>query len=235
MFEFLRQPHADRSARNQQRRGRRSRGEIGLSIERAEPRLAMTGGFGDAMVPPVTVPPAAQPPAVAWAPPSTGGQTSGGVPSDPATPGEDQIQEIKMFTWGQGVSCVGAYPPVNLPPVRPHGLPGAIDQIDPNHTLPQDKLEDLMEQFQGAIDETWVFPFWPGHCQRWVNEFESQLPHDVFVNPLVKEIRMMWEPSICIGGGHATYTIELKNGTVITFDNGAGTGLDHYDISPKMP
>jgi hypothetical protein len=235
MIEFLRPQQVNGSARDGKRRGLRPRGDIGLALERVESRLAMTGGFGDPLTPQVPTPPAPEPAAVMWTPSVTGGQTSGGLPSGPATPGEDLIHEIKMFKWGQGVSCVGAYPPVNLPPVRPHGLPGVIDQIDPRHTLPQDKLEDLVEQMQEAIDDTKVFIFWPGYCQRWVNEFESKLPPDVFVNPLVKEIKMMWEPSICIGGGHATYTIELTNETVITFDNGAVTGWDHYDIKPKSP
>lgn len=123
MLSFLRHQHADRSARHKQRRGRRSLREIGLTIERAEPRLAMTGGFGDVMIPPVMTPPAVEPPAAAWAPPATSGQPSDGVPSGPATPVpavEDLIKEFKanVERWDVPrdphpgpVSCTGEWPP----------------------------------------------------------------------------------------------------------------------------
>jgi hypothetical protein len=138
MFEFLRPRQVNGSRRDGNRRGLRPHGEIGLTLERVESRLAMTVGFGDPVAPQALTPPATEPAAVVWAPPVTGGQTSGGVASDPATlePSvEDLIKEFKAnverwdvprdpapgeseITSIQGVSCIGEWPP-RVPPTEP--------------------------------------------------------------------------------------------------------------------
>jgi RHS repeat-associated protein len=123
------------------------------------------------------------------------------------------------------------------PPPAPPGLPGEIDNLWPlEHPecvgCSRQGLENILQAIQEEIDNTSVFFFWPGHCQRWVFAFEKNLPDTLSFSPCIKEAQVGWESSPFLGGGHAFYHFTLCDGTTIRGDNGYTTGPDNYKIIP---
>ena len=110
-------------------------------------------------------------------------------------------------------------PSPRVPIVR--GLPGEVGRLWPGikKSCPggctQNQLSQLLRLIQNAIDDTFVFPFWPGQCQCWIDEFDLRLAGPLPVprlHPAVFEAGQGWEPSPYLGGGHAFYEIRLIDG-----------------------
>ncbi len=94
-------------------------------------------------------------------------------------------------------------------------------------------VENLVNTIQNTADTTWIFDLLPNGCERWIFAFENNLRG--FKNPCVKERNVGWEPSNAIGGGHATYSFTLCDGTVIQVDHWIYYGGTRIKVIPPPP
>jgi len=126
----------------------------------------------------------------------------------------------------QEVRFVSPPKPPSWKPLSPYIYP------DPNPPPPPPPLppstQAVLQKIFPIAEGTSVWDFAPDGCQRWLNEFEKNL--NGFSDPNVKDHNVGWEPSNAIGGGHAFYYFNLKDGTCIWVDHWIYYGGTRYRV-----